>query len=101
VHHASWPTVVELGSAAASEPTALEAVSAALVGIRGAKSNAKVSMRAELARVEIRGPEDLVRAAELAADDLRKAGKITGDLVFTVDGDATAIGVDAQLAATD
>jgi valyl-tRNA synthetase len=101
VHLAAWPTVVELGSAAASEPTTLEAVSAALVGIRGAKSNAKVSMRAELARVEIRGPEDLVRAAELAADDLRKAGKITGDLVFSPDAGATAISVDAELAPTD
>ena len=44
-------------------------VAAALAGIRGAKSNAKVSMRAELARVEIAGPRTLVEAAELAADD--------------------------------
>jgi len=101
IHHGTWPTVVELGSAAASEPTTLEAVSAALVGIRGAKSNAKVSMRAELARVEIRGPEAHVRAAELAADDLRKAGKITGDLVFTVAADDAPISVDAELAPTD
>ena len=42
-------------------------------------------MRAELSRVEITGPEELIRAAELAADDLRAAGKITGDLVFTAD----------------
>ena len=35
--------------------------------------------------MEITGPEALVaRAPRPAADDLRRAGKITGDLVFTV-----------------
>ena len=34
------------------------------------------------------GPEERVRLAEAAADDLRRSGKITGDLVFTVAGDA-------------
>jgi valyl-tRNA synthetase len=98
IHRASWPTVVELGSAAAADAATLDAVAAALVGIRGAKSNAKVSMRAELARVEIRGPEPVVRAAEQAADDLRNAGKITGDLVFTVDDSLTELTVAADLA---
>jgi valyl-tRNA synthetase len=101
IHLAEWPTVVELGSAAATEATALDAVSMALVGIRGAKSNAKVSMRAPLSRVEISGPEELVRAAQQAADDLRKAGKITGELVFTPTEGATEISVDAELAPED
>jgi valyl-tRNA synthetase len=56
-------------------------------------------MRAELSRVEISGPEAQVRAAELAADDLRKSGKITGDLVFTVN-DSAELHVDAELAPT-
>ncbi|MBB3040820.1 valine--tRNA ligase [Nocardioides soli] len=98
IHLASWPTVTELGSAAASDPVTLDAVAAALIGIRGAKSTAKVSMRAELARVVIRGPEPLVTAAEQAADDLRKTGRVVGDLVFTVDPDATEITVEAELA---
>src|SRR4051794_24414783 len=38
IHRSSWPSVVELGSAAATDPATLEAVSAALIGIRGAKS---------------------------------------------------------------
>ncbi|MDF1603675.1 valine--tRNA ligase [Nocardioides sp. YIM 152315] len=98
IHHASWPSVTELGSAAASDPVTLDAVAAALVGIRGAKSNAKVSMRAELARVELRGPASLVDAARQAEDDLRKTGKVVGDLVFTVDAAATELTVEAELA---
>ena len=101
IHLASWPTEVELGAAAAADPATVDAVAAALVGIRGAKSQAKVSMRAELSRVEIRGPETLVRRAELAAGDLRRSGKITGDLVFTAVDGADAISVDAELAPSE
>jgi valyl-tRNA synthetase len=100
VHRAAWPVSSDLGAAAAADPSLLDAVAAALAGIRGAKSTAKVSMRAELSRVEISGPEDQVEATKSAAEDLRKAGKITGDLVFTVDESADAIRVDAQLAET-
>jgi valyl-tRNA synthetase len=98
IHRSSWPTELDLGSAAAADPAVMDAVAAVLIGIRGAKSQAKVSMRAELSRVEVRGPEDVVRAAELAREDLRKTGRITGDLVFTVVPDAEEISVDARLA---
>ena len=65
VHRAAWPTVNELGSAGAADGAAVDAIAAALAGIRGAKSQAKVSMRTELDRVEITGPERLVRHAEV------------------------------------
>ncbi|MDP2773238.1 MAG: valine--tRNA ligase [Nocardioides sp.] len=100
IHRSTWPAVAELGSAAAYDPVAVDAVAAALIGIRGAKSQAKVSMRAELSRVEISGPEALVRAAELAEADLRASGKITGELVFTAT-DATELSVTAELAPTE
>ncbi|MDO9494440.1 MAG: class I tRNA ligase family protein, partial [Nocardioides sp.] len=100
IHRSTWPAVAELGSAAAYDPVAVDAVAAALIGIRGAKSQAKVSMRAELSRVEISGPEVLVRAAELAEADLRGSGKITGELVFTAT-DATELSVSAELAPTE
>ncbi len=98
IHRAAWPAETDLGAAAAADPTTLAAVSAALIGIRGAKSQAKVSMRHELTKVRISGPEAMVRAAELAADDLRKTGKITGKLKFTVDESATELAVEAELA---
>jgi valyl-tRNA synthetase len=97
IHRSAWPQVTGLGSAAAADPSAVDAVAAALAGIRGAKSQAKVSMRAQLSRVEISGPAAMVAAAELAADDLRAAGKITGELVFTP-SDGTEISVAAELA---
>jgi len=98
IHRAPWPTGADLGAAAAADPATLDAVAAALIGIRGAKSQAKVSMRHELTKVRISGPEPLVRAAELAADDLRKTGRITGKLKFTVEDSATELSVDAELA---
>lgn len=97
VHRAAWPTAAELGDPADGEGALLDAVAAALAGIRGAKSQAKVSMRAELSRVEVSGPQALLDAAQVAADDLRKVGRITGELVFTARPDTTEIAVTADL----
>ncbi len=97
VHRAPWPTTADLGAARDADPVVLVAVAAALGGIRGAKSQAKVSMRAELARVEISGPVNLVEAAQAASEDLRKVGKIVGDLVFTANH-ANELSVVAELA---
>ena len=99
IHLAPWPTEVDLGSAAAADPAMVDAVAAALIGIRGAKSAAKVSMRAELSRVEITrtrrrwcAPPSRPRAT------CGRTGKVTGDLVFTVDESATELSVAAELA---
>ncbi|MDF9716869.1 valine--tRNA ligase [Nocardioides sp. ChNu-99] len=97
VHHAAWPVEADLGSAAAASPATLRAVAKALAGVRGAKSQAKVKMRAAVARAEMTGPEAEVRAAEAAAPDLRAAGAITGDLVFTP-SEAGDLAVAAELA---
>ncbi|WGY03411.1 valine--tRNA ligase [Nocardioides sp. QY071] len=98
VHTAAWPSVTELGSPAASDGSLIDAVAAALSGIRGAKSAAKVKMRAPLARVEVSGPARLVEAAEKAAEDLRRSGNVVGELVFTVAEDATELSVTAEIA---
>ncbi|WP_028659049.1 valine--tRNA ligase [Nocardioides insulae] len=98
IHRSSWPTELELGSAAAADPAPLDAVAAALSGIRGAKSAAKVKMRTPLGRVVITGPEPLVEGARIAADDLRRTGVIEGDLVFTVDPAAGELSAEAEIA---
>jgi valyl-tRNA synthetase len=97
IHHAAWPTELDLGSAAAADPSVLDAVAAALIGIRGAKSQAKASMKTPLSRVEVSGPAAVVEAAERAASDLRRSGKITGDLVFTATEDSE-LRVEAEIA---
>jgi valyl-tRNA synthetase len=100
IHRATWPTATELGSAAASDPALVDHVARALAGIRGAKSQAKVSMKAELSRVEITAPQAVLDAVRLAEPDLRAAGKITGDLVYTA-VDAGELAVSADLSPTD
>jgi valyl-tRNA synthetase len=74
IHRARWPTPNELP--AAGDATLLATVSMALSAIRGAKSERKLSMRAELERVEIRGPEPAIAQVEQAKADLRAAGRI-------------------------
>ncbi|HEX6876140.1 MAG TPA: valine--tRNA ligase [Nocardioidaceae bacterium] len=83
IHRAPWPLVSDLGSAASSTPDMLAAVAEVLTGIRGAKSQAKVKMRAELASVAVTGPTETVALVEQVADDLRAAGNISGDLTFS------------------
>ena len=68
VHTAQWPS--PLGGA---EPTGLLGlVGEALIGIRGAKTEAKASQKTEVVSATIAGPAEL----ELAADDLRAVGRI-------------------------
>ncbi|MFC9973001.1 valine--tRNA ligase [Spirillospora sp. NPDC127200] len=72
VHRAAWPAAAELPDG--GDPTLLPVAAEALRQIRKAKSEAKLSMRAELSRVEVAG----ARAAELSevSEDLRAAGRI-------------------------
>ncbi|HYH33862.1 MAG TPA: class I tRNA ligase family protein, partial [Nocardioides sp.] len=100
IHRAPWPVSSDLGAAAAADPALIDAVAAALVGIRGAKSQAKVSMKAPLSRVEVSGPPAQVAAVEMAAADLRASGRITGELVFAPVAEASQISVTAELAGT-
>ena len=93
IHRAAWPTAGDLGSASSSSPAMLAAVAAVLTGIRGAKSQAKVKMRTELSAVTVTGPADAVALAEQAAEDLRAAGNITGELTFAEGGGEITVDV--------
>ncbi|AYF96971.1 valine--tRNA ligase [Protaetiibacter intestinalis] len=71
VHTAAWPSTLELG--AHGEPRGLlPAVSAALIGIRRAKTDAKASQKTEVRSATLAGPALLAEAA----DDLRAVGRI-------------------------
>ena len=56
-----------------------------LAGIRGAKSTAQVSMKTEVSKVEVSGPAARLALAEQAEVDLRAAGRITGEIVWSPD----------------
>jgi valyl-tRNA synthetase len=97
IHRASWP-VPDVDLPSTSEDAAvLDATAAALAGIRGAKSTAKVSMRTEVAHATVTGPGAQLRLVERALDDLRAAGRVTGELVMT-DADTDQLTVEAELA---
>ena len=81
VHLASWPTADELGAGGDAE--LLADVAQALIAIRGAKSNAKVSMKAEVARAVFTGPAAVVERLRGIEADLRAVGRIVGEVVWT------------------
>ena len=77
VHHTAWPTTGELGDVA-GDPLVLTAVGEALAGVRKAKSEAKVGMRAEVSSVVLSGPPQWAERVRQAEADLRAAGRVTG-----------------------
>jgi valyl-tRNA synthetase len=92
VHRAAWPTVSELPDA--GDEALLDVVAAALMGIRGAKSQAKASMKTEVSRATVHGPEGSLALLALAEADLRAVGRITGDLVRVVEDGPLLVEVD-------
>jgi valyl-tRNA synthetase len=77
VHRAAWPTIDDLNTVAAqADPAILEAVGAALAGVRRAKSQAKVGMRADVQSAVLVGPPATLKQIRLAAGDLSAAGRI-------------------------
>jgi valyl-tRNA synthetase len=78
VHRAAWPGSAEvLAPAARADPAVLTAASAAIAAIRGAKSGARISMRAPVRSLVVAGrPEDLV-AVQAALPDVTAAGRVT------------------------
>jgi valyl-tRNA synthetase len=93
VHRASWPAAVALGSGAAGgvgDASVLATAAAVLGQIRKAKSEAKVSMRAEAARVVVRGPGDAADAVRASEGDLRAAGNVADFSFVLVPGGGLA-----------
>ncbi len=74
VHRASWPSVAELAQGGNSE--VLAAISQVLIAVRGAKTEAKVSQRAEVTSIQIAAPAAVIELAKQAADDLQAVGRI-------------------------
>ena len=82
IHLARWPEGAEL--AVEGEPALLDDVAAALIGIRGAKSQAKASMKAEVSRAMFHGTEASLTRLRSIESDLRAVGRLTGEVAWAV-----------------
>jgi valyl-tRNA synthetase len=98
VHRATWPEADDLSApaGAGADPLVLAVASAVLGEVRKAKTAAKVSMRADVARVVVRDSHDRLAALALVAADVCDAGRIA-ELV-TEEGEAFS--VEVKLAGT-
>jgi valyl-tRNA synthetase len=91
VHRAPWPEHDLDGLGTGSPRGLLPAVSAALVGIRRAKTDAKASQKTAVRSATVAGPAILAEAAE----DLRAVGRIAQLSFATADAiEVTAIELD-------
>ena len=80
IHRAAWPVADE--RLAAGDVGVMEAVSAALTGIRGAKSAAKTSMKTPVTAMTVVGPAAQIGRLQSVEPDLRAAGRITGPITW-------------------
>ncbi len=93
VHRAPWPAAAELP--AGGDPEVLPVVAAALAGVRKAKSDAKVSMRADVESATVTAPAAQVPLVEAGRADLTDAGRIASLTVVAGEG---PLSVDVVLA---
>ena len=84
VHHAAWPQPAELPDS--GDARLLDDVSAVLIGLRGAKSAAKVSMKTPLSSATVTGPADQVERLGTVEDDLRAVGRVESPLDWVPGG---------------
>ncbi len=88
VHRQSWPTIDELP--ADGDPELVADLASALIGVRGAKSDAKVSMKTPILSVTIAGPAESLERLRSIEQDLRAVGSITGDITW-LEGDEVSV----------
>ena len=82
IHTASWPVPAEL--AVTGDPALLDDLAAALIAIRGAKSQAKVSMKTEVSAAAFAGPAGSIERLRDIEADLRAVGRLVGDVTWTL-----------------
>ena len=83
IHTTSWPDPAEL--AITGDPALLDDLAAALIAIRGAKSQAKVSMKTEVSAAAFAGPPGSIERLRDIEADLRAVGRLVGDVTWTLD----------------
>src|SRR5699024_6064920 len=97
IHRADWPQTQDIPTSD-QDPAMLDAATDVLAGLRGAKSVATVGMKTEIVAANVTGPRASWDAAATALDDIKHAGRVSGDVAFTADEDAEQLHVEATLA---
>lgn len=93
IHRAAWPKASEI--AIEADPELLGDIAEVLIAIRGAKSNAKVSMKTAITRITFQGPAASLERLQGIQADLKAVGRLAGDIAWEPgDGPIT---VDAEL----
>jgi valyl-tRNA synthetase len=83
VHTSAWPVADQVAALApGADAAVLRDSSVVLAAVRKAKSEAKSSMRTEVATATVTGPQEALDRVALASDDLRAAGRV-GELRLT------------------
>jgi valyl-tRNA synthetase len=96
IHRSSWPTAADFAADLdASHHGLIDLAKVALFGVRKAKSDAKVSMRAEVLTATLQAPAAVLSSVRLFEQDLRAVGHIA-DLALA-EADELAV-VDVVLA---
>ncbi|GAA5029705.1 valine--tRNA ligase [Microbacterium fluvii] len=72
IHTSSWPEPLGIEG----DPAVLSAASAALIGIRRAKTEAKASQKTPVSRLVLRADDVTIAALRLAEGDLKAVGRI-------------------------
>ena len=91
IHRTRWPEIEEI--VVSGDSALLSDVSAALIQIRGAKSQASVSMKTEISLAKFYGPAHALAHLQAVEADLRAVGRITGEISWVEADGPTAVDV--------
>jgi valyl-tRNA synthetase len=83
IHQATWPQSGDLASS--GDPALLQDVAGVLIAIRGAKSQAKVSMKTEVSAATFSGPPQVIARLRQVEADLRAVGRLSGEVHWLED----------------
>jgi valyl-tRNA synthetase len=85
IHREPWPEAASIPSS--GDPLVFEVASHLLRDIRREKTNAGMSLNAEVAEVRVSAPPRVVALLEMAAGDLRQAGRISDLHLIATEGE--------------
>ncbi|MGH8900213.1 MAG: valine--tRNA ligase [Egibacteraceae bacterium] len=95
VHRAAWPSA-DIGID--GDPLVFATTTEVLGEIRKAKSAAKLSVRAPVARTVVRGPAERLEAVRAAATDLKHAGRVDVLDLIEEQAEEDELAIDVELA---